>query len=307
MNRLHTVVSKERTTSDTSRPEVERLRNFILYVLSIDYHRNTRVSLSCTDREHYAAMNNYLNDLEEAHDRTHLTSTERAALAPYFWQYLHEPCKALAIPVECATVAILRFFHYQDKGARYKGSVYGILHTAGPEVLAQKLWLDRNIVMPRIISCGHERMDMIRGLNGVARMYFQSIDGTEGSAMTGSHTGGWNETQTMSYTLNERGRSYEKCRNDVVATTAECISLSPKHWATRIKACITDITQRRDVFPKRKEFSDAQGTWRGPEPVPEGTAAECHLWQRPYKWLLRPSVHLPDFFEHRPSKGSCEA
>ncbi|KAK5124776.1 hypothetical protein LTR85_001489 [Meristemomyces frigidus] len=229
------IVRQERNPGDHEGGEAQRLRNFLRYTLSVDYYRrNTTASLSHTDWEHYAALNSNLNDLQDAHDRTHLSATERKDLAPYFWQFLHRPCSDLAIPVECAIAAVLRFFKFQDRGGHYKGSVYGILHTSGAKVLAQKL-------------------------------------------------------------------------SNAIIAASKCSSLSPKRWAQKVRVCVSDIKRRKDVFPNDKEFSDMNGTWGGPERVPDGTEPDSHLWQRPYGWLLRRSVHLADFFEHRPSKGVFEA
>lgn len=306
LNRLRSAVRRERTASDAAILEAERLRNFLLFTLSLDYHRNTKISLSCSDREHYAALHSRLNDLYNAHDHTDLTSSERETLAPYFWMYLHEPCKVLAIPVECAVGVIVRFHKFQHFGGRYKGSVYGVLHTQGIQALAEKLYMDLTMIIPRVTGSKDLRKVMGSGLQAIARLFFESISGIESSTSAAETNGGWDAVQTFSYELTARGKSYEARRNDTLAVARQN-TLSLKHWAYKMKVCTSKILQRREVFPKGKAFSDASGTWKGSEPRPEGTAPDSHLWRRPYGWVPRTSVHIPDFFEHRPGKNCCDA
>lgn len=305
VDRISSVVISERGTDNASDVETDRLRNFMTYTLAVDYNRNTKASLSATDREHYMSMYGLLGDLSRAHDQTDLTANERTTAAPYFWRYLHEPSTTLGIPVECAVAAIIRFCKYQNFCAIYKGAVHGILHTHGPRMLAQKLYLDRNVIIPSIISCPQLRRDMQNGLNGIARLYFVSIPGVEGSTMPSDCIGGWNEVQTMSYELNGRGLSYEEGRKAAVAA-ANCSGLSPRHWAGKIKLCFAAMLDRHEVFPNGKAFNDINGTWRSPRRAPQGTSPSSHLWRWPYGWQFRASLHLPDFFEYRPMKDLCE-
>lgn len=305
--RLAALVEQDRDTGAHSQREVDRLRNFLIYSLSIDYQRNTNAALCSEDRQHYLEMSKLLNDLRDAHDRTHLTAQERASLAPYFWLYLHEPCYALGIPVESAAIAILRFFRFQTSQGRYKGSVYGVLHNSGLNVLAAKLLVDRTVLIPTIVQPAALQSALIKGLQGYAQMYFLSLRGIEGSTASSNRIGGWNDFQSVSYTLTERGEAYQARRCETLDTARQCAFLSPAHWASKLKTIAQSFTQRQDVFPKGKAFSDINGTWKGPEPPPAGTPATSHLWQNPWAWATRMSTHLPDFFEHRAQKDRCDA
>lgn len=91
-------------------------------------------------------------DIRDSPTRTHVTEYERCVLGPYFWKYLHKQCKRLSNPVECAVRAVARLVNYWDGMNRYQGCTHGVLHNARPERLANKLWLDRNILIPQLAN-----------------------------------------------------------------------------------------------------------------------------------------------------------
>lgn len=309
MSKLQGVVSDETMVGTDAEDETERLRNFLIYTLALDYKRNKSAVLSSEDREHFTALSNLLNSLRTAHRNTHLHSTERQALAPYFWLYLHEPCKALAVPVECAAQAVLRFTKFQDYLGRYKGSTYGVLHSQGPDTLAYKLGMDRSVLIPRLVADPAVRRDMILGNISIGSMYFKELWAMEGSTMVSTRTqsNGWGEIQSIRYTLNERGEAYNSNRDQAKKTAEQGATLSPAHWASKIKTVTSELLKRLEHFPDGKDVADTSGTWKDAwQPEPPGTHQDSHLWQRPYGWLQKRSTHLTDFFEHRAFGGCCD-
>lgn len=213
---LQRTLENERSNTYTQPAETERLRNFLLFCLAYDYRCNFDVVLSCFDRNHYVDMANALRELHATHDNTHLTVYERVTLAPYFYKFLHAPCKSLDIPVDYATMAIGRFVKYTDTFLRYKGCTFGILQTVGPHALAQKLCFDRDIIIPRIVQDQNTAANLINCPNSMARMYFESIEGVEGCVFKSSVPTDLNESQRIAFTASERGQAYEAALTSAV-------------------------------------------------------------------------------------------
>jgi hypothetical protein len=158
--------------------ETENMRKFLIYCLATDYRFSIELELSASEREKYFEICNLLSDLRRSHNKTNLTQFERRVLAPYLWKYLHAPCKRLSIPVECAVTVIENFVKYTNTFNQYKGCAYGVLHTSGAKMLAHKLWQDRTILIPRLVT-GETRQAFTACLTDVAEQYFISIDGVE--------------------------------------------------------------------------------------------------------------------------------
>lgn len=83
LDRLETTIRAEQATSDAAVTEAARLRSFLLYTLSIDYQHLSGVSLSAEDREHFAQLQNNMQDWRTTYGQPRLTITERAQLGPY--------------------------------------------------------------------------------------------------------------------------------------------------------------------------------------------------------------------------------
>lgn len=122
LDRVVEVVGMERgirmradvSTATSLAQDVDRIRNFILYVLSFDYQTYVNVSLSATDRTHFMQLYGVVCDLYTASTSSAVVPNqdERRALAPYFLRCLHDPCRALGIPVEYLVRVIARFTKY---------------------------------------------------------------------------------------------------------------------------------------------------------------------------------------------------
>lgn len=81
----------------------------------------------------------------------------------------------------------------------------------------------------------------------------------------------------------------------------------PKYLYWRALLVLPGLRSRHEVFPEGKMASDLGGTWKGPEPMPEGTPPDSHLHDTPSGWTHSLGAYFPEFFEHRPGKWRCEA
>lgn len=179
LTRMTDHLSQDQSSSATAAQdtEVARVRNFMIFMISIDYQCNTNAQLSATDREHFTTMHNQLRDLQKAHSCVTPTPSHRQILGSYFWRHLHDPCKALHLPVECVLNAMSNLTKFTDYKGWYKGSCFAILQSSGVAGLAEKLYMDRSIVIPRLVYDQTLRKDYLRCLDQVREFYFLSIDG----------------------------------------------------------------------------------------------------------------------------------
>ena len=327
LGELHTAMDSERSLGNLASHELgqsgsresSRLRNFILFTLSIDYHGAPYTKLSAVDRDHFLFLYHRLNDLYVTYDQTQLTAAERETLAPYFWAHLHEPCFILRIPVDYAVATILRFCKYMDLAGRYKGSIFGTLHTQGLATLAAKLHLDKTLIIPTLLRSEESTRDkLLRQLDAVTQLYFVSVMGIEGATGAVFAAGHWYDDQEPLFIPNERGSQYERQRTkaissaksvskEVATTTFQRVlkqvrSCSSERYkacqqmATEVQACTKRLFSRRDYGQRayvQRHHPNTPDTGFQP-PRPEG-------------FVLNYGTHLPDFFEHRPAKGCSDA
>lgn len=155
------------------------MRNFLLYCVAVDYQFTGDFELSAADSQHYLHMHNLLRDLQRSHGQTTLNEKERRTLAPYFWKYLHEPCKSFSILVESAGLAVTRFGKHRSIYNQYKGCIHGLLHTLGLRHLAHKILMDKNVLVPRFATSVYQREAFIKNVDALSRVYFDSIEGVD--------------------------------------------------------------------------------------------------------------------------------
>ena len=298
---IQTVLNSERGEDDDP-VETENMRKFLLYCLSVDYRFVGNYELPTSEREKYVELWDTMAKIRDSHDRTDITEYERCVLGPYLWKYLHKPCKRLSIPVECAVRAIARLVKYSDGMNRYKGCLHGVLHNAGPERLASKLWQDRNIVIPRLAGSELERQGLTAALTTFARQYFVTIDGVD-SSISADRAGEWDQDSKVSYSLTARGLYYGLAQSSSIGA-AECDYA--RGCCEILRSCVQDLNQRRGIFPEGKRAHDRRATWNGPGPLTSGHSTDEGLRSHIRGWFWYPECHLPDFFEHRPGRDRCD-
>lgn len=280
--------------------ETNRLRNMLMFTLSIDYKCTSDTALSAGDRGHFTDLYYMLTDLQRAHDNAPPTNTERKELAPYFWKYLHEPCRELGVPVDMVLRSIYGLIKFVNCHGGYKGSCFGLLHGDGLHHLATKLWFDQTIMIPAVFERGPQRDRMLTGVKEVRVLYFDSISGIDGST---AEADGCREhrcrrpldSQQIVYEANARGLSYEELRKQ--GTTASIMSLSLRHMSLQAKQCVKKILERHTQVTAGNRKADTLTSWRG-----DGHPKSKSEGHRPCCWREWTTYHLPDFFESGSTK-----
>ncbi|TKA79334.1 hypothetical protein B0A55_03465 [Friedmanniomyces simplex] len=265
LSRLERTVEEATATSETAKREADRLRNFLLFALSVHYQRNRSAHLSSDDRKLYLGVRGALTDLRSAQER--LRPFECAKFASYLWHHLHEPCKALTIPIECAARTVLDFFTFQTLSGGYQGAPDGLLRTYGAGVLAQKQGRDAQLLLPQIVPRKALLAEIMGGLDVVADTYFACIPRIDSA--TGPSCGnvaGWKVVQSVSYVLNEHGEACEAARFARMATVRQSRVFShEQHWALRAMKCTDRILDRKE---RTSSVHDEHAG--GPDNVPRG-------------------------------------
>ncbi|KAF2772142.1 hypothetical protein EJ03DRAFT_348951 [Teratosphaeria nubilosa] len=185
--------------------EADRLHNFILFVLAVDYQRHITgytAPLSAEDNQHFGTLSYQLQNLAQSNRHTPL-----------------------------------------NRSGRYQGVAFGLVRSQrdGVERLAEKLLMDENVVIPRLLPNRKVRWDLIDGLREVKEMYFERILGVEGSVAVGSR---------VIYTLNRQGMACEEHHARVSSVIDGFGAVSPARWAKRAKENMSRILARRGQSPK---------------------------------------------------------
>ncbi|KAK5696594.1 hypothetical protein LTR97_007897 [Elasticomyces elasticus] len=269
IGRLENVVD---ATIDTDTDEVrsylvKQLKNFLLFVLSVDYQCNTSTSLSYIDRQHFGDINHALLRLRTVGNHQPFTPEERAEFCAGMGTFLEEPCKALAIPTEHVAKTILDYFKYQNHKGAYQGSTHELYRLCGADALAQKILRDTQVLIPRLASSSDMADELCDALDRVSNKYFYRVAAPESSIMASGKDKGCTVVQTVTYTLSESGEAYEAARTEVKRRQQR--GLSSKHWASRLTACL-------------KRTANSQSRQREDGPRQDSQEAE---------------LHIPDFYE----------
>lgn len=293
INSAQHVVEQERNVEAANSVEVARLRRFLVYCLCVDYRHAVPTELSSEDTQHFVNLGNTICYLDASHEAA-LKDCERTQLSAYLWRFVHQPCSALQVPAECAITIVLRFIKYQSSYAAYKGSAYGVLHTHGLERLAHKIWQDCHVLIPRLLP-QEARTAMNNRVNQLATIYFENIRGVEGSITRGDWDIGFEETQSIAYSLTARGRRYNSSRYHGTETAKQGPRLSPSHLFARLLQCLPGLNKRRDVFPSTPGH-----------PVSEPEVRKKKFLSLPSSWTFHETAHIPDLFEDRGLRYQCD-
>ncbi|KAK5683863.1 hypothetical protein LTS10_003726 [Elasticomyces elasticus] len=307
IGRLENIVDAIETDTDEVRSYiVKQLKNFLLFVLSVDYQCNTWTSLRWIDREHFATINNTLLRLRTVHNHQPFSVEERSEYCAGMGTFLEEPCKALAIPIEHVAKTILDYFKYQNHAGAYQGSTHELYRSCGADALAQKILRDSQVLIPRLASSTDMADEMCDALDQVSTKYFQHIAGAKSSIIgSGSGSGkgkGCTVVQSVIYTLSERGEAYEAARASMEAKRRQQRGLSSKHWAKRIEMCVRGAICRKKLAPGPLG-DNLKSSWHGPSTSDHNVSS--HVWDRPPGWLCgslvqdpyEAELHIPDFYE----------
>jgi len=220
-------------------------------------------------------------------------------LAAYFWKYLFEPCKALSLPLDYVYASIVALSRYTDGSGAYKGSVFGLLQQDGMEHLAGKLYRDRHVLIPLIITDYTARNRMLHRVHAVEDLYFHSIDGVEGSTLPRMTARNFKTVYNIKFEANQRGIACAKTRKAAIARA--CKDLSTKYWTRAVSQCVDSILARFKLVKDGKRTPDYPGaSWRR-----EDTDIMSPFLERPmdaaipYGWWRLCSFHITDYCEFR--------
>lgn len=199
------------------------MRNFLLYCLAVDYQSPGEFALSAAYAQQYLHVHNLLRDLQRSHSQYTLNE-ERRTLAPYFWKYLHEPCKSLSIPVESAGLAVAHFCKYRSIYNEYKGCAHGLLHTPGTRQLAHKNLMDKKVLIPRLATSVCQEEAFIKKVDALSRVYFTSIEGVDTVILPNVSDDDTflDANHSLTYYMTKRGQKYQSTRTQSIGFTKRC-------------------------------------------------------------------------------------
>lgn len=229
--------------------EVQRLRNFLLYTLLVDYQvgLQRKVTLSQADANHFLQLRDSMEFYVQAADEVCPTEQERQALGPYFWSHLHNPCRTLRVPSDAVLVALDRWATYRDADGRYKSCLGPVRHSEGLRHLAIKLFIDKNVMIRRISSTLDEAEILVRALNARQGDYFESLNfETVVELRPGEGLNGWCHAHFESYTLNKKGTEYHQQQQKGTKRAQQEQAPGIKHESLlqRAKASLIAMKQR---------------------------------------------------------------
>lgn len=192
--------------------------------------------------------------------------------------------------------AIIRFNKFQNQRGEYKCCIFGLLHNHGLATLAEKLAIDKMLIIPALFSPSC-RERMVQGLDSIRDQYFVTIE--KGTGTTDRPLGVYDRHLSI-FVPTERGKRYAKQREEVISTASRCARSTGglRRLAANVKMCTSRLLQKPDqtALPGNKKDKPSRS---GIFPKPVG---------RPRGWVLARSIHLPDFFESRRCmKGYSEA
>lgn len=304
LDRIQDAVDAEYSSTTQDSTETKRLRNFLLYCLAVDYRYPCSLSIQAPDREHFLELSGVLQSMRTRHAFVqHMSQDDRIGLAPYLWKYLHEPCNDLAIPVESAVGIITRYAKYLNFYGRHKGCIHGVLHGCGIGMLAQKMSIDRSVLIPRLATSEETRRELTEKVVEIARPYFTSIGGMTSETTISEDPGRFTEQVRYHYTLTPRGKLYDENQKFTLDTVKESVSHIFDGVITRILGM---KRKNGEVFAKSsfEEFREFKRI--RPSSVPAVAPRDSANWSSPPQWRDHESVFLPDLFEHRTGRGFCD-
>ncbi|KAH7061118.1 hypothetical protein B0J12DRAFT_646537 [Macrophomina phaseolina] len=176
----------------------ERLANFLRFVLTVDYHAALeevghqvrecdagRCHLAASDVQYFirvaAFIARYLRTRRNVpiSARAELSEDEVMTGAEY-WEYILGPARGLGLPSTYVFNFIWQFSKEMDARGAYKGTLPRVFGAQGTLALANRLWLDKEIIIPRIYG-GDEAAaaTLSRLVDQVQAVYFIRLEGRE--------------------------------------------------------------------------------------------------------------------------------
>ncbi|OQO07105.1 hypothetical protein B0A48_07673 [Cryoendolithus antarcticus] len=136
----------------SQKQEAERLRNFLTHCLSIDYGCETPTELSEADRKIYLTHQDYISYRVRTCDIVDRSGPDSYQPEFQAWlrKYARVPSQILRLPSRMSESILHRFVVHQSSLGSYTGCLQTVLEKRGVSHLAEKLWMDRNFMLPRL-------------------------------------------------------------------------------------------------------------------------------------------------------------
>jgi hypothetical protein len=240
--------------------EAERVRNMLEFALSVDYERDFGASISAADHEHFTRMANMFRLLRpretDAVRNAIIDATkEKDLLLAYFIKYLHAPCKALSLPDDYVCSTIIFLSRYTDRHGKYISSFLSQLRDYGVEAVASKLYMDREVIIPRVFADVASQSRMLNAVKGYEDAHFDRIVGVESSTqIKPGQKKPFQVTHSIRYEAKE---SLVEAMSHYKTTIGRaCKDLSSNHWAKVIGGCMTEIAAKLKVERGKKPMGD---------------------------------------------------
>ncbi|KAK3649148.1 hypothetical protein LTR56_006987 [Elasticomyces elasticus] len=114
------------------------------------------------------------------------------------------------------------------------------------------------------------------------------------SSITASCKGkGCTVVQSVVYTLNERDEACEAARTAAATTVHQNGTISPHHWARKVRMCIRGVIRRKEPAPGPESLvNDLKSSWHGPNTSDNNVSS--HVWDRPPAWLRASAVQVKE-------------
>ncbi|KAK4553533.1 hypothetical protein LTR86_009329 [Recurvomyces mirabilis] len=234
----HIIASDRPSVSKSGLSEATRLRNFLLFTLVQDYKCRTAypmITLSTEDMEHFTALASIMKLLARADATSSASAEEYRGTDVYLTQCVYEPCAVLGLQLHSVAVAITRWLRFTDLHGRttHEDQTRGLFRD-NPEQLTRKLFADRTVVIPAVVTSTQLLQDLLRGVKAVSSLYFDGVQRMEISSLP-SERGYMTNVQ---YVLSAYGRQKREYNELVKSSCSQ--ELSPQHWVSRFKLFIKE-------------------------------------------------------------------
>ena len=140
-----------------------------------------------------------------------MRADERETVAAYAYRYITEACKALLIPMR-ATVDRILEFSVQRPGSGISENDTGSTQSMNCTMkeLALKLYLDRTVMIARVVASPVERQMLQAQVESMTARYFVELNGIETATTSQDLNARWDVFSTVSFVLNEKARKSMK-------------------------------------------------------------------------------------------------
>ena len=213
LQRYHNVLDESSSDLVT-----DRLRRLITFSLSVDYQLTPIENLPRSDWTHWIRLRKVLLHIETRNSRREdsFSMKTRVLWLEYLHVHIRRPADTLQVPsLIVKTMILLLPLRYSPDGQ--PTTVLRRYSFRGPDVLAAKLAIDRDVIIDAAVCCDLKRKELKDKLQKAQELYFLSLDGPQ------------------IYELSEYGKTYVKDWNEC---RSRVDSLLPPELETMRSRCI---------------------------------------------------------------------